>query len=454
MVELLVALAIGLFVVGGILQVLVSSRASYRLAEGQARVQENGRYAAQVLAKDMRGSRGTGCSSIVLEEARQTLNVWACDLLNAPASDPCAGTHALGSRLPIGYDDAQNTSGSTTWLAGLPGNSGLGAEQTVRSQWLRGDVLVAWGVFGDATYVASPGSIEAFDAAGTRTLSGPVDLVAPNDLLYGGRLALITDCEATDIFEITTPTTCQDKEQTIPTALQHSLNFDADGNPTDTCAGTPAAGYVDKSSDKVNTSANLARAYNRRGSDASPGTTIRARVFPFEYKVFYVCCVDTRDGTIQSGGATANCGTAPARYRPAICRWSTSDCPACAQQLVLDVADMRVVYDGVLDAAAELARDEDFDATTTARFSDLAANPDAKWVNDFGYWNRVDSAKVQLLATSMETVRSAPALPTAAIVGAAAASGIGSGLPADRRIYELFEVTVAARAISPWYVRQ
>lgn len=54
LVELMVALVLGLLVVGGVYRVYLGNQQSYRLQESLARVQENGRFAVQLLSRDMR----------------------------------------------------------------------------------------------------------------------------------------------------------------------------------------------------------------------------------------------------------------------------------------------------------------------------------------------------------------------------------------------------------------
>jgi type II secretory pathway component PulJ len=64
LIEVLVAMVLGLFLLAGIIQVMVSARAAYRLAEAQARTQENGRFAMQYLARELRPSRSGACRNI------------------------------------------------------------------------------------------------------------------------------------------------------------------------------------------------------------------------------------------------------------------------------------------------------------------------------------------------------------------------------------------------------
>ena len=54
LVEVLIAMLIGVFLVGGMLQVFSSSRLTYRVHEATARMQETGRMALELLSRDIR----------------------------------------------------------------------------------------------------------------------------------------------------------------------------------------------------------------------------------------------------------------------------------------------------------------------------------------------------------------------------------------------------------------
>jgi len=60
--EVLVAIAIGLFLTAGIVQVFVANKQTYRFNEALARMQENGRYALELIASDLRMAGFWGCS--------------------------------------------------------------------------------------------------------------------------------------------------------------------------------------------------------------------------------------------------------------------------------------------------------------------------------------------------------------------------------------------------------
>lgn len=63
LVELMVALVLGLIVVGTVLEIFISSRQVYRVQDAKARLQENGRYAMHVLSKSIMDSGYLGCAS-------------------------------------------------------------------------------------------------------------------------------------------------------------------------------------------------------------------------------------------------------------------------------------------------------------------------------------------------------------------------------------------------------
>lgn len=63
MIELTVSMAMGAFVLSTMLYLYASSRQIYRSGEAVSRVQETGRFALEVLARDLRQAGNTGCVS-------------------------------------------------------------------------------------------------------------------------------------------------------------------------------------------------------------------------------------------------------------------------------------------------------------------------------------------------------------------------------------------------------
>lgn len=64
LVEIMVALTLSLLLLGAILQIFISAKASYRMNSGLARVQETGRFATEILAGDIRMAGYQGCMTL------------------------------------------------------------------------------------------------------------------------------------------------------------------------------------------------------------------------------------------------------------------------------------------------------------------------------------------------------------------------------------------------------
>ncbi len=76
LVELMVAMVIGLVLIAGVIQIYLGTKSGYRLQEAMSRVQENGRFALTFLTNDLRmaGYPG-GCRGIGAEAFEVTVNV-------------------------------------------------------------------------------------------------------------------------------------------------------------------------------------------------------------------------------------------------------------------------------------------------------------------------------------------------------------------------------------------
>ena len=61
LIELMIAVVLGIFITGGMLQLFVNSKQSYRVQENLSRLQENGRFAMGFITKDIRMVDYWGC---------------------------------------------------------------------------------------------------------------------------------------------------------------------------------------------------------------------------------------------------------------------------------------------------------------------------------------------------------------------------------------------------------
>jgi type IV pilus assembly protein PilW len=78
LIEILIAMVIGLFLLAGVMQIFLGSQRSYRLQENLSRMQENGRFAMDFITRDIRMTGAMGCV--------ETANIKST-LITYPATD-------------------------------------------------------------------------------------------------------------------------------------------------------------------------------------------------------------------------------------------------------------------------------------------------------------------------------------------------------------------------------
>ncbi len=61
LVEIMIALILGVFIIAGVIQIFLSSKQTYRMQENLARLQENGRFAMDFISRDIRMADSLGC---------------------------------------------------------------------------------------------------------------------------------------------------------------------------------------------------------------------------------------------------------------------------------------------------------------------------------------------------------------------------------------------------------
>ena len=151
LVELMVALALGLLITVAMLKVYVDASRMYRFNEGLARVQENGRFALEFIRRDARVAGFWGCYSDapLTNQISATSDAWL---------DVAAG-HITGTN-----DDGLNSADSITFRSA----TGSGTLVNTTMTAISGDVSV--------------------DSVATITSGMPV---------------LISDCNNGDIFQVT-----------------------------------------------------------------------------------------------------------------------------------------------------------------------------------------------------------------------------------------------------------
>lgn len=74
LIELMVALVVGLILLGGVSKIFLDSKNTYNFQQALARIQENGRIALEFLGRDIRMAGYTGCASGEYTSITNTLN--------------------------------------------------------------------------------------------------------------------------------------------------------------------------------------------------------------------------------------------------------------------------------------------------------------------------------------------------------------------------------------------
>lgn len=169
LVELMVALTIGLIILGAVSALFVNSKKTYTTQDSMARLQENARFAMQFLTKDLRLAGYYGCiSDIAPDSVYSTLNNSTAFAYNALV--PLEGlNNATGPWYP---------SASTTLPTGIvPGTDAL------------------------AIRVADSGSAITL----TNEMSNNTDVLTVNSVsgISVGNIIMVSDCSSTDIMNVT-----------------------------------------------------------------------------------------------------------------------------------------------------------------------------------------------------------------------------------------------------------
>ncbi|MBT3205770.1 MAG: hypothetical protein HOM14_19715 [Gammaproteobacteria bacterium] len=209
LVEIMVALVISLFLMGGITQVYLGNNASYRFSDASSRIQENGRFVLDTITTDVRMSGFWGCISFQEDDGDGQLaddNPSIQNHLNRDSDNFDTDLH----------DFINNPSMTATVNDGLNGSDSL---------TLRGTKPGSYSFTGNLT---SPGD-------------GTISVVANNNL-SDNDIILITNCFTADIFEATTVSA---DGTTITHTSAAATNTPGNSNPND-CAGTGSHCLLDK----------------------------------------------------------------------------------------------------------------------------------------------------------------------------------------------------------------
>ncbi len=101
LVELMVALVLGLVVIGAVTNLFLTNRQTYRTTENLARMQENLRFAFELMARDVREAGATACgSTTVANVLKGTPPSWSWEGESLRAYEDCNTVPTFSSPLP------------------------------------------------------------------------------------------------------------------------------------------------------------------------------------------------------------------------------------------------------------------------------------------------------------------------------------------------------------------
>jgi type IV pilus assembly protein PilW len=178
LVELMVAVTIGLIILAAVSQIFATSHMSYRLEENLARVQEDGRFAMEFLSRDLRMAGFAGCVNV-----NQALNASAGytannGLRNTTPKDE----YVFGPQTQVqGYE----WTGPGTWNPPLPTFLGAGQVQD------KSDVILI-----------RRGDDTAYRVAAAVPAASKIVIGEPHDIEQGD-IILIGDCTGVDVVKVT-----------------------------------------------------------------------------------------------------------------------------------------------------------------------------------------------------------------------------------------------------------
>jgi type IV pilus assembly protein PilW len=113
LIELMIAMLLGAFLIGGIMQIFLGSRQTYRMQENLSRLQENGRFAMDFITRDNRMMGFQGCASrtvvpnIIIAPKDPNPNTTPATLTGG-LSTPLAGTNNVANNWSAGACGAAN----------------------------------------------------------------------------------------------------------------------------------------------------------------------------------------------------------------------------------------------------------------------------------------------------------------------------------------------------------
>ncbi|MCI0400642.1 MAG: PilW family protein [Gammaproteobacteria bacterium] len=200
LVEIMVTLAVGLALMGGVLQVFLSNKQTYRMQEAHARLQENGRFAMEKLSRDIREAGYWGCASRSVSASLKNI----LDLAPLTTSDKYF------------YDFTRTIVEGFEWTGSWTGNPDSPAiviGNVFQNAVNGNDVLTVRAPLGPSIRVTAPMASSSDDPS-----------ISANNELNQNDIVMVSDCTSATIMQVT------DASPQTAGPLQHMTGSGTPGN--------------------------------------------------------------------------------------------------------------------------------------------------------------------------------------------------------------------------------
>lgn len=192
LVELMIAITLGLILMAGVIQMFVGSKTTFYSQQGMSRVQETGRLALEYLSRDVRMAGYMGCPT-----RSQLGGMSITSILNSPTS--------FRWDYVTGLEGYKFTSASATDYVTLSGLSGLDGEAIV--PLLNTDLVQIVSASGNGTTITLDKEDTNFN---TKEMTNITDGCGSGKNRYNGLcvgdIVVATDCIASKVFHATSIT--------------------------------------------------------------------------------------------------------------------------------------------------------------------------------------------------------------------------------------------------------
>jgi type IV pilus assembly protein PilW len=132
LIEIMIALLIGVFLLSGLIQIFISSKQAYRMMENQSSMQERGRFAMDFISRDIRSAGYKSCITFTVPTVIAGTNgtSTAPDSITIRMSTAACSTPVANTPVStIIYTIQTSTSGVGTSL--FRNNNGTGAQELI-----------------------------------------------------------------------------------------------------------------------------------------------------------------------------------------------------------------------------------------------------------------------------------------------------------------------------------